>query len=230
MMGDVMLRQVNWVTLDSPLFLDICGTPEVAIRASYDVLSYLHHSTYRLSAATSCFKPPIGRMGRLPPVQPYLSPATTRKRRKPQFQRSPCRTYSQSLSLRGPLQCPSSLVCSLFSRARDSSIVPKVEMDIPRMGLKYPGPTSTTGKKQKKKPNWKRISSIISSSALGERSGWRPWFVCFCCHYFTVERVSHTTAVIGGGSGTKELGQSIEYTKVYSGNLFFTGVINSSYE
>ena len=36
-------------------------------------------------------------------------------------------------------------------------------------------------------------------------------------------------AVIGVGSGVKDLGQSIEYTTVLK-IWFFTGVINSSYE
>ena len=70
----------------------------------------------------------------------------------------------------------------LFSSLR--LFVPEAEMDIPRTGSKYPGLTPTTGKKQMKKPDWKRISSVMSSLALGERGGWHPWFVCFSLSLF----------------------------------------------
>ena len=53
-----------------------------ASQTSYDVLFHLHLSTYRLSAATSRFKAPMSRSRRIPPVQPYLNPATS-KCRKP---------------------------------------------------------------------------------------------------------------------------------------------------
>ena len=43
----------------------------------------------------------------------------------------------------------------------------------------------------------------------------------FRYHYSTMEQVSHTMAVIGVRSGTEDLGQSVEYTNVHSGNLFF---------
>ena len=44
----------------------------------------------------------------------------------------------------------------LFSSSK--LFVPEAELDMPRMGSKYPGATPTTDKKQKKKPNWKKIS------------------------------------------------------------------------
>jgi hypothetical protein len=44
----------------------------------------------------------------------------------------------------------------LFSRS--TLFVPKAELDIPQKKSKYPGPTPTTGEKQKRKPNWKKIS------------------------------------------------------------------------
>ena len=85
----------------------------------------------------------------------------------------------------------------VFSSSR--LLVPEAEMDIPRMGSKYPGPTPTTGKKQMKKPNRKRISSVMSSSALGNAADGVVGSSGFGYYYFTVKQVSHTMAVIGVG-------------------------------
>ena len=106
----------------------------------------------------------------------------------------------------------------LFSSSK--LFVPEAELDMPRMGSKYPEPTPTTGKKQKNKPNWKRISKryvkLGSGGTLDPLADGVLGSSVFCCHYFTVEQVSHTMAVIGVGSGTKDLGQFIQCTKVHS--------------
>ena len=120
----------------------------------------------------------------------------------------------------------------LFSSSR--LFVPEAQLDIPRMGSKYPGPTPTAGKKQKKKPNWKRISKhyvkIGSGGTLDPLADGVLGSSVYRNHYFTLGYVSHPMAVIGVGSGTKDLGQFLECTKVHSEKKILTGVINSSYE
>ena len=111
----------------------------------------------------------------------------------------------------------------LFSSSK--LFVPEAELDTPRMRSKYPGPTPTTGKKQKNKPNWKRISKqyvkIGSGGTLDPLADGVLGSSIFRYHYFTLEQDSHTMAVIGVGSATKDLGQFIECTKVHSEINFF---------
>ena len=110
----------------------------------------------------------------------------------------------------------------LFSSSK--LFVPESELDKTRMGSKYPGATPTTDKKQKKKPNWKKISKryvkLGSGGTLDPLADGVLGSSVFRYHYFTMEQVSHTMAVIGVGSGTKALGQFIECTKVHSGKNF----------
>ena len=90
-------------------------------------------------------------------------------------------------------------------------------MDMPRMGS---GPTPTTCKKQK----GTQLESDVKHYVNEFDSGGTRWMASlvrlFRYHYYTVEQVSHTTAVIGVGSGTKDLGQSTAYTKVRCGTFF----------
>ena len=104
----------------------------------------------------------------------------------------------------------------LFSSSR--LFVPGAGMYISRMGSKYPGPTPTTDKKQLEK-DIKHYIKLGSAGTLRIASLVR----LFRYHYFTVEQVSHTMAVIGVGSGTKDLGQSTDHAKVRSGTFFSLG-------
>ena len=77
----------------------------------------------------------------------------------------------------------------LFSSSK--LFVPESELDKTRMGSKYPGPTPTTGKKQKNKPNWKRISKhyvkLGSGGTLDPLADGVLGSSVFRYHYFTME-------------------------------------------
>jgi hypothetical protein len=96
----------------------------------------------------------------------------------------------------------------LFSSSR--LFVPEAELGTPRKGSKYPGPTPTNGKKQKKKPNWKKISKqyvkLGSGGTLDPLADGVLGSSFFRYHYFTMEPIltyhgSHWSWVRDEGSG-----------------------------
>lgn len=104
----------------------------------------------------------------------------------------------------------------LFSSSR--LFVPEAQLDTPQKKSRYPGPTPADGKKQKKKPNWKKLSKqyvkMGSGGTLDPLADGVLGSSIFTITISLWNQDSLIVPVIGIGSATKELGQFIECTKV----------------